>query len=350
MPTPKQSSIVTCIYCSLEKESSREHVVQDALGGVDFLTTVCTDCNRAMSGIDDMLATKSPLSLLVRRELNGTGPNSWDVDDARNRLLLEARQTPGRDSMTLMPQVIFDGSERLLYFDEDDAAALGTESLQERFYSRLRNAYEHFKVYGPSAKKKDHKNRDMLKLRHVKTVREKYRFPPRICCQQAIRAFKKPVMFELRYRSEEDCHRTLDTLGKLKWHSRTAVSKMQLGSHEPEIHFSYCVTDTLRALAKIGFNLLAYHCSNTAPSRTTFLRTVEWILDGKHADEFGDVTRYGFVEPESGQPLNCPFGSHMFRLGALTYRRERGRSTPHFSVEKRLPTFHSAARARSHGP
>ena len=80
MPRSTLPSKITCIYCGLDKAPSREHVIQDALGGVDVLTTVCVDCNAAMKGLDDVLAVKSPLSLLARRELSGMGPNSWDID------------------------------------------------------------------------------------------------------------------------------------------------------------------------------------------------------------------------------------------------------------------------------
>src|SRR5262249_47731024 len=153
----KQTSQITCIYCGRAAQPGREHVVQDALGGVDVLSTVCAECNSAMSGIDNALAVQSPLSLLARRELNKHGPNSWDVDCSQQCLFLEAMTTPGADSITLVPQLIFDGSERLMYCDGDDLVALGPELVQYKFYSGLRRAYDHFTIHGPNAKKKDHK-------------------------------------------------------------------------------------------------------------------------------------------------------------------------------------------------
>ena len=141
--------LVNCIFCGLNKPSSREHVVQDALGGVDVLTNVCGSCNHRLSLNDKVLAVESGLAIFVHRELMGVGPNSWDVDEARNGLLLEARTTPGTDSMTLVPQLIFDGDERLIYCDADDIKDLRPVEVEDRFYARLRSAFGHFKLHGP---------------------------------------------------------------------------------------------------------------------------------------------------------------------------------------------------------
>src|SRR4051812_26095454 len=160
MPNPP----VLCIFCGLNKPGSREHVVQDALGGVDVITDVCGDCNRLLSDNDRVLTVESFLSVFVRRELSGVGPNSWDVDRTRNGLLLEARTTPGTDSLTLVPQLVFDGDERLIYCDGDDLIRLGKVEVENRFYTRLRRAYGHFRIHGPNARKRGHKGQDMLKF------------------------------------------------------------------------------------------------------------------------------------------------------------------------------------------
>ena len=135
MPKPP----VHCIFCGLNKPGNREHVVQDALGGVDVLTDVCGDCNQLLAVNDRVLTVESALSIFVRRELSGVGPNSWDVDRTSDGLLLEARTTPGTDSMTLVPQLIFDGDERLIYCDSDDINVLGQAEVVDRFYTRLRS-------------------------------------------------------------------------------------------------------------------------------------------------------------------------------------------------------------------
>ena len=147
MPKP----LVCCIFCGQNKPGSREHVVQDAFGGVDVLTDVCKDCNTLLAVNDRVLTVESCLSIFVRRELSGVGPNSWDVDRTRDGLLVEARTTPGTDSMTLVPQLIFDGDERLMCCAGDDITGLGQAALEDRFYTRLQRAYGHFRVHGPNA-------------------------------------------------------------------------------------------------------------------------------------------------------------------------------------------------------
>lgn len=54
---------VLCIYCKEDKLSSKEHVVQKALGGNLTLKFVCEDCNGSFSGIDQSLAENSVVSL-----------------------------------------------------------------------------------------------------------------------------------------------------------------------------------------------------------------------------------------------------------------------------------------------
>jgi hypothetical protein len=70
--------------------------------------------------------------------------------------LLEARTTPGTDSTTLDPQLIFDGHERLIYRDQDDLG-LGKEEVENRFYGRLQSAYRHYCLPGPNARKREHR-------------------------------------------------------------------------------------------------------------------------------------------------------------------------------------------------
>ena len=306
---------IDCIFCGLNKPSSREHVIQDALGGVDVLTDVCGDCNKLLAVNDKVLAVESVLSVFVRRELMGVGPTSWDVDEARNGLLLEARATPDADSMTLVPQLIFDGDERLIYCDAADVKGLGRVEVQSRFYSRLKRAYGHFKLHGPDARKKHHKGRDMLKFSPVDRVRSKYSFPPRIRCNGSITEFgSDAIMFDLRYLTEADRDRALDLLSTLDWSKRAKELKLQLGSSLPEIRINFCLTHAIQALTKIGYNLLAFFCKSTPVNRKNFLRTVEFITDDKHNSEFGDEQKVGFIDPADVASLACPPKSHKFRL------------------------------------
>jgi len=306
---------IECIFCGLKKPGSREHVIQDALGGVDVLENVCGDCNKLLAANDRVLAVESPLSVFVRRELGGGGPHVWDVDHRREGLLLEARTTPGTDSTTLVPQMIFDGNDQLIYCDGDESGTLGPDEVQNRFYSRLRSAFGHYRIHGPRARKRDHKGRDMLKLNHVERIRNFYRFPPRIYCNERLTDFgPKGIMFTLRYLKEADRARVLDMLSKLDWSKRAKASKTQLGSETPEVHIQFCLTHAIQAITKVGFNLLAFLCKSTPVNQDTFRQTVQWITEGKSASEFGDESQFGFIDPAGVAELVCPPKSHKFRL------------------------------------
>ena len=74
----------------------------------------------------------------------------------------------------------------------------------------------------------------------------------------------------------------------------------------------YWVDQVLRALVKIGINLLAFYCQRTVVSRDTFPAAVAYVLGqaplGLLQDECGPVV-HGDMDH-----LQCPKGAHRFRL------------------------------------
>ena len=170
-------------------------------------------------------------------------------------------------------------------------------------------------MHGPNARKRDHKGQDMLKFSPVERIRSGYRLPARICCNESVTDFgSDAIMFNLRYLTQHDRDRVLDMLSRFDWSKRAKESKLQLGSDMPEFHIKFCLTHAIQALTKVGFNLLASFCKSTPVNRTTFLRTVEWITEGKHTWEFGDEHKFGFIQPAGVAELACPPKSHKFRL------------------------------------
>lgn len=308
MPKPP----IECIYCGEHNTGSDEHVVQDALGGVDVITDVCERCNKRLADIDRVLVVDSPLSIFVRRELSGVGPNSWDVDTDHS-LLLEGRMTPGTDSISLLPQLIFDGEERRMYFDGDDECNLGLLDIEDRFLTRLRRAYNHLLEFGPDARRKDHKKSDMIKFRPVDRIRSCYRFPPRICCEKSlIEIGSKATCFSLRYLTDADRDHVLEILGKFEWARRSNRSGLHTGCQLPEVRIRFCLTHAVMAIMKIGFNLLARFCKCTPVNCHTFPGTVGRILAGAEIGNQGEDL--GFIDPSFVAELACPPRSHKFRL------------------------------------
>ncbi len=310
-----QATDILCIYCGKYKRRSREHVVLEALGGVDVIENVCNDCNALFATNDKTLAVDSPLSLFVRRELQGVGPNTCDIDHNQQDLLLEAQTTPGEDSVTLKPQIIFDKNNTLAYFGFDDVLLLGVEELMRRLYTRLRRAYGHYKIYGPNARKRDHRDQDMIKLMKQDAPREEYRLPPRIYCNKNVRDYtSKPIMFGLKYVNDIDKTRVLDLLSNVNWSQYPTNPRMYTGSEMPEIRLNYSINGAIQALVKIGLNLLAFFCRSTKVNIQEFRSAVTWIMNGESPMSYQDLTNFGFIRPDDVIELRCPEKSHKFRL------------------------------------
>lgn len=291
-----------------------EHVIQDAIGGWDCIWEVCGLCNKGFSGIDNNLAVRSPLSILALREIGETGPRSWAHAPDRPGLLLEASGQEGTDAPKYHPQIVFEEDGLRFYCDHDEIDRLGAETIQDTFYSRLRRAYDHFCIFGPNARRKDHRRKDMLKIQRVERLMLGERLPPRIFSYQQISEFNDEVIFELKYHFVGHDNRILEQLSKFDWNHRAEKSDRVTSSNQATVRFSFSLTDVMRAVAKIGFNLLAYHCKTTSPSIANFRRTVEWITQCDHTDTFGDDSKFGFIHPADLAPLGCSEGEHRFRL------------------------------------
>lgn len=311
----KPRGLIQCIYCGQSKKPSKEHVIQDSIGGWDVLWEVCEPCNKGFSDMDENLAVNSPLSILAIRELGETGPRSWTTSPEMPDVLLEARGGKGTDAQALHAQLVFDGDKHYFWVDHDEIDRLGIDQVKERFYARLRNAFDYYRINGTKAAYKKNKTKDVIWLDHIERPLPGRRLPPRICCRIPVSEWDDSrLTFELVYHRDDDRRRILEKLSTFDWNFRYAEYKRQLGSHESTVHFPLQLSEFIRVVTKIGFNLLAYHCPSTAPSNLTFRKTVEWITQGRHLKDFGDDMLFGFVRPSDVASMNCPAGAHMFRF------------------------------------
>ncbi len=129
-------------------------------------------------------------------------------------------------------------------------------------------------------------------------------------------------MFELHYHEEADVEIALSKLRKLNWNMAMMKADVQLGSELPEIHLSFIPERIIRAVTKIGMNLLAKFATATTPNSSTYAATVSWIKDCQYAILFGNHETYGFIKPAGVAPLACPEDAHKFRL---TYNADNER-------------------------
>ena len=80
------------MYCGEHTKGVKkgEHLIPDAIGGTLSTKDVCDQCNNLLSDIDRELCSRSPLSFVAAKEIDGHVWQAWDVDETSG-LLLEGR-------------------------------------------------------------------------------------------------------------------------------------------------------------------------------------------------------------------------------------------------------------------
>ncbi|EHH05411.1 hypothetical protein ATCR1_14811 [Agrobacterium tumefaciens CCNWGS0286] len=86
--------LVKCIFCLEVKQSSKEHIFPEAIGGKLSVFSVCTDCNNWLGGKIDRHLTSLPSVQLARAQLNIAGkrggiPHGFEILTGRSFILDE---------------------------------------------------------------------------------------------------------------------------------------------------------------------------------------------------------------------------------------------------------------------
>jgi hypothetical protein len=121
--------------------------------------------------------------------------------------------------------------------------------------------------------------------------------------------------FILRYVSAEDLRFALRSMSNLDIDGKSPFDRWtQLrGSHVPTITVYFDVGLTMRALMKIGVNLLAAYCTKTPVHCDTFRTAIRLILGKTQPDPQKHLAGNGFVHAEDIQAI-AQTGCHSFRL------------------------------------
>jgi hypothetical protein len=100
-----------------------------------------------------------------------------------------------------------------------------------------------------------------------------------------------------------------------RWDTTSGYRRFEvgLGSHLPTFLFSFEPAQVLRALAKIGINLLAASCCKTPVNRESFPDVVRVIM-GKLPVSLPLLSANGFVHAVDIQPIKAQAQAHSFRL------------------------------------
>ncbi len=308
-----------CLYCGQPTKRGKrgEHIVPEAAGGVLTLNDVsnrrvCPKCNSGiLSQLDKELCSRSFLSVIASREIGAHLWQAWDVDHQSNNLLVEAKPAwAAEESLTSLvcyPQIVFERSGPQVYGDPEEFRRFGHDAGKVLFLA-ARHAYRRYREGEKGA----------INFERVRSgvILDGYRLPPRIFTPHAIEAVARNIetqSFVLRFTSESDKLFALRSFANLNDGSQLQKWTYKPSSQYPEIGVFFDIGDTMRALMKIGLNLIAAYCPNTPVDHNSFAGVIR-VIRGEVQFPPRILMSNGFVHPEDVAVINAAEKAHSFRL------------------------------------
>ncbi|MBI1913207.1 MAG: hypothetical protein HYS12_00355, partial [Planctomycetes bacterium] len=147
-------------------------------------------------------------------------------------------------------------------------------------------------------------------------IRDGYRLAPRIFTQHTIGEIARNInkqSFIIRYVSTEDKQFALNSLSKLEAGPKLNNWSQQRGSYSPTICYFFDIAETLRALMKIGLNLIAAYSPKTPVDYQAFASAIR-IIRGEMQMRPAAFRGNGFVHAEDIQCIKAGDRDHSFRL------------------------------------
>ncbi len=310
-----------CLYCGEPTRRGRkgERIVPKAIGGARTLNelpdrAVCPACNSGvLSQLDKELCSRSFLSAVASQEIDAHLWQAWDVDHGSRNLLVEARPSWAADetlnSLVCYPQITFEPNGPDVRGDYEEMLKFGRDDFARVLFRAVRHCFGRHRSG----------ERGALHFERVRSdvVHAGYRLAPRVFAPRSIfevAANVRKQSFVLRYVSEEDRQFVLQSLPNLPDRPPYKEWTHTLGSRQPTICLFFDVGDTMRALMKLGLNLVAACCPNTPVNRDSFGTAIRVIL-GETGQVPPRVFRTnGFVHAEDVQAIKAPGNAHSFRL------------------------------------
>lgn len=313
-----------CLYCGKPTKRGRkgEHIVPAAIGGTRTLNEVdrivCPDCNSGvLSQLDRELCSRSYLSAIASQEIDAHLWQVWDVDHASNNLLIDARPSWGADqtlcSLVSYPQITFEGSGPDVRGDSEEFCRFGRENYTRVLFKAARDCFGRYRAG----------KKGVLNFERVRSgvIHDGYRLAPRIFAPRSIAEVAKNVTsqsFVLRFANSDDKRFALNCLSNLTDGSRLKRWSHKPGSRFPTICFFFDIADTMRALMKMGLNLIAAYCPNTPVNHNSFQSATRIILSRGEIPR-GVLAANGFAHAEDIQFIKAPEKAHSFRLVHLDH-------------------------------
>lgn len=310
-----------CLYCGAPTKRGRrgEHIVPEAIGGALTLNhvsnrVVCSKCNSGvLSQLDKELCSRSYLSAIASRELGAHLWQVWDVDHQSNNLLVEARPVWAADgsltSLVCYPQITFERLSPEVRGDSEEFRRFGNEDARKVLFRAVRDCYGRYRAGEKGA----------LNFERVRSgvIHDGYRLAPRIFTPHTIRELARNVerqSFILRFVTEEEKHFALQSLLELNDGSQLKRWDESPGSHRPTICYFFDIGDTMRALMKLGLNLVAAYCPNTPVNPESFASAIRVIRGEAGQIPTRVMMANGFVRADDVQVINTEGRTHSFRI------------------------------------
>ena len=285
-----------------------EHVIPDAIGGVRTFKEVCARCNSGvLSSLDRELCSASPVAIIAGEVLgNGIG-QTWDVDHHDGNVLLEAAPSWIERSMIVWPQIIVTNSGPEIRGDYEEMQQVGQEAFHRILVHHMRRAYYRWRT--------TRKGLFFRQLQSANDMLKTYRYPPRIFAERRVLDFTDDMTFVIGYEDNNDKRRALHTIDQ--WDSGKSFKRfeVQLGSHLPAVRRYWDLVKIVRALTKMGINLLHDTCDHTIVNRETFSKAIAFVLGEFEVQPSNAMFRQsGFIRPADLDGLHRDDGGHFFRL------------------------------------
>ncbi len=311
----------SCLYCGLptKKGKKGEHIVPEAIDGRLTLNdisnrAVCAKCNSGfLSYLDKELCSRSYLSIVASQKIAAHLWQTWDIDHAANNLLVEARPLWSDDEtlsgLVCYPQITFERPERSdVRADFEECRRFGTEHFAPVLFKAVRQCFQRY-----SAGK-----RGAIHFERIQSgvIYDECRLAPRIFTRHSIGEIAQRIndqSFILRFTNEDDKKFALQRLSKLDDGRHLKGYSRKPGSHTPTLCCFFDAGDVLRALMKIGLNLIAAYCSRTPVNCRTFAHAIR-VIRGEVQITHAMIQANGFVHARDIQGIKGSPNEHSFRL------------------------------------
>jgi len=304
-----------CLYCGLIRKLSREHIVPEALGGRELLpnsTGICSKCNNGvLSELDRELCNRSVLSVIASREISGSVWQTWDVDHREGGIFIEARpiwKDQQISSFVSYPQIVFRNNGPAYHADASEVSQFGNDRFSYTILQSLRRCFQGYL--------RKEKRRIHFESISIDLVNSKERYPPRAFFRRSVQelADNPPTSFVLRYCTPADKRLAIRELGKLGSDLQNkGQSRILPSSNTPRLAIDLDGGKVLRAVLKIGLNLLSHCCIETSLRHPEFKKWIG-LVSGALPVRINHLKQCGFTRPYCVQNLFHTGKSHRFRI------------------------------------